>query len=559
MKPFAGLDPRRRHILLAGAASVATATSGLGTIPASAASVRLPQGGFVGEAQALGHRLRDGGGFDATLPSSTRTVALAIIGAGVAGLAAARAAHEAGIDDLLVLDLHEQAGGNSRGHRIGTGPAARPCPLGAHYLPLPGPGTRELFDWCHEIGLLRHESGRTVPDDRHLCHAPQERLFFEGAWHEGLLPPALPGSPSHRQYVQFARWVDQARHELGFSLPTRHGRWTAGHADLDRQTFSVALAARGLDDSRLLSYLDYCCRDEYGAGADVISAWSGLHYFASRHGLHIEGADTADDERDRVFTWPEGNAWLVQRLAVPLGDRLLLQRLVRRVQALRHGVWIEAWNAASGRHERIVAQRAIVAVPLHVATRIVAPSLDVLRQAAAAAPQAAWLVANLALDRLPLARPGLPLAWDNVRFGSGINLGYVYAGHQNLTQDLAPPWVFTAYTAWPHGGRHNLLEADRSSLLSRVLAELELLHPDLPRQVVHADLTRHGHAMSIPVPGVRSHAALRTLAEGRADTPRLHWAHADLAGYSVFEEAFIAGCQAGKAAAQALHRGPSGR
>jgi hypothetical protein len=27
----------------------------------------------------------------------------------------------------------------------------------------------------------------------------------------------------------------------------------------------------------------------------------------------------------------------------------------------------------------------------------------------------------------------------------------------------------------------------------------------------------------------------------------------------VFEEAFIAGCQAGKAAAQALHRGPSGR
>jgi hypothetical protein len=56
--------------------------------------------------------------------------------------------------------------------------------------------------------------------------------------------------------------------------------------------------------------------------------------------------------------------------------------------------------------------------------------------------------------------------------------------------------------------------------------------------------------MSIPAPGVRSSAALRALAEGV--TPRLHWAHADLAGYSVFEEAFTAGASAGRRAAKAL-------
>ena len=61
---------------------------------------------------------------------------------------------------------------------------------------------------------------------------------------------------------------------------------------------------------------------------------------------------------------------------------------------------------------------------------------------------------------------------------------------------------------------------------------------------------RYGHAMAIPAPGVRGHAALRALAGPTA--PRLHFAHSDLAGYSVFEEAFTFGHAAGAAAARAL-------
>ena len=52
------------------------------------------------------------------------------------------------------------------------------------------------------------------------------------------------------------------------------------------------------------------------------------------------------------------------------------------------------------------------------------------------------------------------------------------------------------------------------------------------------------------MPGVRGNAALRALRESTA--PRLHFAHSDLAGYSVFEEAFTAGNDAGRAAARAL-------
>ena len=50
-----------------------------------------------------------------------------------------------------------------------------------------------------------------------------------------------------------------------------------------------------------------------------------------------------------------------------------------------------------------------------------------------------------------------------------------------------------------------------------------------------------GHVMALLAPGVRGSAALAAL---RAARSRLRFAHADLVGYSVFEEAFTLGHQA---------------
>jgi hypothetical protein len=52
---------------------------------------------------------------------------------------------------------------------------------------------------------------------------------------------------------------------------------------------------------------------------------------------------------------------------------------------------------------------------------------------------------------------------------------------------------------------------------------------------------RYGHAKSIPVPAVRTSAALRALADARG---RIAYAHSDLSGYSVFEEAYWHGVRA---------------
>jgi monoamine oxidase len=499
-------------------------------------------GGWIGDAVARGHRLRDASALPP--PAVQKSVALLIVGAGIAGLAAVRAALRAGIDDVALIDLHDAPGGNSRGHTL----AGVPCPLGAHYLPLPGDAAHAVSEWLHEIGVARHQLGRTVYDERQLCHSPQERLFFEGAWHDGLLPPAAGGSAALAQYHRFAALVSAAQRELGFAVPTHHVPWTAAHAALDATTFAQWLNTAGLDDPRLRWYLDYCCRDDYGADAATVSAWAGLHYFASRHGFHAP--DEAIADRDGVLTWPEGNARLVQHLAAPLGERWHAGRVARRVTVERHSVVIDLWNERAQHVEHWRASRAVLALPLFVAARIVAEPPQALTQAAAALRYAPWLVANLHLDRALHEQPGAALSWDNVSYGS-TGLGYVNAQHQRLSQAPAAT-VLTSYRALPSAQRAALLEHPWQHWAQAVIDDLATTHPDLPGSVRQIDLTRHGHAMSTPVPGVRGHAALRALRQGL--TPRLHWAHADLAGYSVFEEAFTAGDAAGRMAARDLHR-----
>jgi hypothetical protein len=177
---------------------------------------------------------------------------------------------------------------------------------------------------------------------------------------------------------------------------------------------------------------------------------------------------------------------------------------------------------------------------LFIAARVLDSPPAALVQAAGLLRYAPWLVANLQLREPLLDRPGAPPSWDNVIFGSR-GLGYVDALHQSL-RSHAGPTVITAYHALESDGdRAALLAADPAPWADRVLADLELAHPDIRRRVQRIELARFGHAMAVPRPGVHRHPALTAL---RAQRGRIRFAHADLAGYSVFEEAFTAGCEA---------------
>jgi protoporphyrinogen oxidase len=489
-------------------------------------------GGFTGASDERGHLLRDLRALPQ--PAATRRTRVVIAGGGVAGLAAARALRLAGIDDFVLLELEDTAGGNSRPGTL-QGIA---CPLGAHYLPVPGDEAREVQDLLEELGLRRRVAGRWHYDERHLVHSPQERLFFQGRWQEGLLPLDGVGTATLAQYRRFAQAVEAARRAAPFRIPMALRPEARAHAALDALTFAQWLDREGLADARLRAYLDYCCRDDYGAGLATVSAWAGLHYFAARHGFHPDASD--EGEREAILTWPEGNGWLTRALAQPLGDRMKTGHLVTRIEALRHGVEVDAVDAVTRQAQRWQAEHCIVALPAFVAAKVVAQAPDAVRVPRRHAP---WLVVNLHLRELPADDPrGPQIAWDNVIHGSA-GLGYVVATHQSL--DPRPgATVLSWYHAPGEAARVQVLQASWRHWRDLALQELRVAHPDLADKLTGVQVARYGHAMAIPVPGSLARAGAPPA------TARLSYAHGDWAGYSIFEEAFTLGHEAGARFAQ---------
>jgi predicted NAD/FAD-dependent oxidoreductase len=532
-------------------------------------------GGFTGTSLERGHRLREPlGGQTATKARQVHTL---IAGGGVAGLSAARALRLQGIDDFALLELENEAGGNARAGRM----AGMRHPLGAHYLPLPSDAAPETQDFLEELGVRQRVAGRWQYDERHLCHSPQERLFFNGAWQEGLLPTAGVGKDTLAQYAKFSALVERWRSTGGFQIPLPNTLVAQQNIAQLAIVFVAYLDAQGLNDPHLRWYLDYCCRDDYGAGIDEVSAWAGIHYFAARHGFAPPGMAAQErggaeqgKQRDGVLTWPEGNAFLTQALAQPLGGRVYTGHVVLRIAEGKSGVIVDAINVQTQAIERWQAQRCIVALPVFIASRVVENAPDFLRQAAQRTSYSSWLVANVhinaALRDAGGDKGGASASWDNVVYnpaGPGLpatgGLGYVDAMHQS-TRTAPGPSVLTYYRALGTGAtvRRGLLAKPWAQHKDETLAELALPHPDIFERTVQVDVTRYGHAMAVPTadflkkivdqPNEMKHSMLQQKEHKRIHyaprftprTQRLAFAHSDWSGYSVFEEAFTRGLHA---------------
>ncbi len=507
----------------------------------------LPPGELVGPAVDRGHRLREGG-FPA--PTETRRTRVAIVGGGVSGLAAGWKLGKAGLADFLVLELEDEPGGNSRAGRSAT----TAYPWGAHYLPLPGPEARAVRELLAELGVLQGDPAavRPVYDERYLCATPQERLFRDGLWHEGLLPRRGIGAEEREQQRRFQERMEALKGARGrdgrraFAVPmelsSRDPQWLA----LDQRSFRQWLADEDFTAPSVHWLANYACRDDYGADYGQTSAWAGLHYFACRHG------EAANASGDTVLTAPEGNAWLAAGMARAMGERLLPGSAAWRLAETGRGLAVDCWQPARGRCLRVEAEQVVWAAPAFVLAKAWPAIPPELRTAAGAGDYAPWLVANLHLAGLPEERHGAPLAWDNV-FHDSPGLGYVVATHQLIRRRPAGT-VFTYYRALhevsPAEGRRLLLETPRSAWAEGILAELERVHPDIRRLCTRLDVFRNGHAMRRPLPGSLWGPHRRALAG--FSHPRLKLAHADLSGFSLFEEAQYRGVVAAEKVLAAL-------
>ena len=521
-------------------------------------------GTIVGASHRDGHRLRDGA-FPA--PRRTREVPVVILGAGIAGLSAGWKLAGSGFRDFVLLELEPEPGGNARWGEN----AVSAYPWGAHYLPTPTPESTAVRELVAEMGLVRDHApdGEPVYDPRHLCHVPQERVFIGGAWHEGLSARDVVGAAAagggealaaFEAQVRRYRDFRDARGRRAFALPVAASTTDPRITALDRISMREYFDRAGWASPALRWYADYCCRDDYGCTLDTTSAWAGWHYFCSR---------PADVE---YLTWPEGNGRIVRHFLDRLGGRVRTGMLVHRVRPAADaatgsspaggavpglsGVARPATGAAAGggvdidvldtRNETVVrfrARRCVYALPRFTAPRIIDNYAPPGSDAFTYSP---WMVANLTVHRLPAGA-----AWDNVIHGSP-SLGYVVATHQNLRMTTGRS-VLTYYLPLaapnPATARAWMLERDWRDWVALVLADLGQVHPGIESLVTHADVMLWGHAMIRPVPGFVWGAVRRQAA---APHGPVHFAHSDLSGLSLFEEAQYHGVRAAEEVMRAL-------
>lgn len=539
---------RREFLASCAALGVAACTGRKATPP-------LPPGILSGSGFARGHQLRpEQKNTLPPKPDEIRRIPVLIVGGGIAGLSAGWRLQRAGFNDFLIADLEDRVGGNSRYSEN----AISRYPLGAHYLPLPGPEARAVRAMLADFGILQGDPQALHPtyDERYLCATPQERLFRRGAWQEGLLP-APTDATEQKKIAEFQRRIDHLRQQRdsqgrrAFAIPMEYSSRDPALLALDRITFATWLRREGLECPALRWYLDYASRDDFGTGIDAVSAWAGLHYFCCRDG------EAQNASNDIVLTAPEGNGWLVRRLEERLQSNLQCGSIATALHPQKQDITVDLWQPEKQHRLRIEAEQVIWAAPLFILAHAWPDAPDTVRRAAQSFNYAPWLVANLSLNEHPRTRTGAPLAWDNVLF-EGQGLGYVVATHQQIRVRPAAT-VITYYHAFGNPDsrttRQQLLARPREYWVHEIFNELAIAHPELREITTQFDIFRHGHAMIRPLPGLLWSAQSPRQAlcdEARWGWGRLQLAHADLSGMSLFEEANYRGVKAAERVLGAL-------
>ena len=106
----------------------------------------------------------------------------------------------------------------------------------------------------------------------------------------------------------------------------------------------------------------------------------------------------------------------------------------------------------------------------------------------------------------------------------------------------------------PRAERLRLFQTPWPAWRDALVGDLWRAEPELPAQLVRADVFRWGHGMIRPVPGLLCGDALEQAARSE---PPLHFAHSDLSGMALFEEAQQNGVRAAAAALRVLGHPPA--
>jgi len=271
-----------------------------------------------------------------------RKADVAIVGAGFAGLTAARRLREAGAK-VIVLEARDRVGGRAHNLPIAKGEITE---LGATFI---GPTQDRIAALADEVGVgtfLTYDTGDNV------YISGGSRLEFSDTGITGTAPPDPAILPDLA--LTIAK-LDQMSTEVPVDAP-----WKAANAaQYDSQTLASWIDANAINPA-FKELVKVATRPIFGADPDELSLLYVLFYIAasgneSNVGTFERNFNTRGGAQESRFQG--GSQVICERVAKALGKRVILKSPVSKIVQGKRGVVVHSKKAI------VEAEHAIVAIP----------------------------------------------------------------------------------------------------------------------------------------------------------------------------------------------------
>ncbi|MET7770547.1 flavin monoamine oxidase family protein [Nocardia sp. NPDC005366] len=405
-----------------------------------------------------------------------------VVGAGIAGLVAARELARGG-REVLVVEARERVGGRLLNAELAGG---LPIEVGGQWV---GPGQDRVLALIRELDL---KTFPTFTDGRHIAELGTARSEYTGR-----IPRLNPAALADIAQTQWR--LDRMARRVAAREP-----WLAEDADrLDGQTFATWLhrTARTRDGRAFFRLITEAV---FSAGPEDVSAlWAGF-YIGAAGGLDALINTEGGAQQDRIVG---GSQRIPLALAERLGDRLLLGAPVGAIEWDAAGVRVIAGGTV------VRARRAVLAIPPPLAARIrFTPGLPGDRdQLVQRMPMGRVIKVNVVYDEPFWRRDGfsgqansdsrpLGTVFDNTPHegAPGVLVGFLEGRHADIGARLGP------------GGRRAQVLADLVGYfgpkagdpidyIERDWAEEEFSRGCYGAFAAPATLTRFGRALRAPI------------------------------------------------------------